>query len=255
MALDTNIGGSGITGYITKIVGTNVHFVRQKTISGVDDYANSMETAFDDAKTAGASVAGTQIVNFSGSLVGGDVAGFGTGTLTGSIIIDGVVNPISITVSPTTTVTTTITKINANFTGFSPVSLVGGDIVVTSNSTGNTSNVLIVEKDNLGNLVDNIFSAMTGFVNILAPVDGGTGGALIGVKLSNGTNAYNMFVNNAEVYNSGVADVVIQSKYPTAAVVTVNATNLNAELNAIKVKLDALQDIALRNIDVISPIV
>ena len=97
MAFDTNMGGSGLGGYITRVRGTDTQFVRNSVINGDETALTKADYVdFEAAKTAGASVAGTQTIDCGGLAVAGEDAGLLTVTYSASVVIDNVTSAISI---------------------------------------------------------------------------------------------------------------------------------------------------------------
>ena len=224
MALDSI---NSIDGYITRVRGTATTFVRAAAINGDKTVLDEKDFVdFEAAKLAGASVAGTQTVDCGGLAVAGEDAGLATLTYTASINLDGTEYPISIDATATDTFTTILGLINADLPG-TELSIVGGDLVVTSPTTGNASYVVITDVD--------LFSSLTTYVTISDPVDGGTGEALKDQTLDNGANAWSAYKTAREVFDTAADTTVIQSKY-----------TVEAELAALKVKVDALQDLVLQ---------
>jgi cold shock CspA family protein len=236
MALDVI---NGINGYITDVRGTATQFVRASAINGDETVLTEKDfVQFEAAKTAGATVAGTQTVDFGGTLVGGNDAGLVTATYTATIVLDGTSYPISIPVTTADTVTVVVAAINADLPG-TELAITGGNLVVTSPTTGNASYVVITDVD--------IFSGMTGYVALSAAVDGGTGEALKGQTLDNGQDGFSVYASAYEVYDTGTNETIVTSKYTVADLnATFSDVEVEAELAALKVKVDALQELVLK---------
>jgi hypothetical protein len=238
MALDVI---NGINGYITDVRGTATQFVRASAINGDETVLTKKDFVdFEAAKTAGATVAGTQTVDFGGTVVGGNATGLANDatTYTATIVVDGVSFAVSVVGSAAQTFTTLITEINADLPG-TPAAISGGDIVVTSAVTGNSSFILITD--------GTLFSTLTGYVVLSAAVDGGTGEALKGQTLDNGANAYKAYVSAYEVYDTGANETIVTSKYTVADLnATFSDVEVESELAALKVKVDALQELVLK---------
>ena len=245
---------NGISAYAFDTRGTAQRYIRVSAVA-VDDVAS-----FDAAETAGASAAGTQTVNFDGSLVGTADAGLGAGTFTASIVLDGTTYPISITLTGGESVDAVITAINADLPG-TECALSGGNIVVTSPSTGLSSYVSITDT--------NLFSGMTGFLKIDDAVDGGLGGQLKSTTLPNGANAYKAYIGAVETYDTASDRVVVSTDATsltdnstgTAGTTVVDAgasytqANLNdnfatlaSAINALVTKVNSLQDLVEKGI-------
>jgi len=118
--------------------------------------------------------AGTQEVDVGGTRVGGDTTGLlnDATVYTASIVVDGgSAQPIAITGSLAQTYTTLLSELNTDTTG-AVWSLVGGNLLLTSDSTGATSTIAITDT--------NLFSTLTTFVAVNAATAGtGYGGAII----------------------------------------------------------------------------
>jgi hypothetical protein len=109
--------------------------------------------------------AGYQIVNVGGAKIGTDPTGLVPATIyTASISVDGSAHAVSILGSTATTYADLLTQINADLAGTALPSLTGGNVQITSGTTGVASTVVITDTD--------LFSTLTGYVAILAPVGG-----------------------------------------------------------------------------------
>ncbi len=84
-------------------------------------------------------------------------------TYTASVLVDGVANPISIDGSAAQTFGDLITELDADLSG-ATASLDGGNLKITSDSTGATSTIAITDTD--------LFAALAGFVSIGTAVAG-----------------------------------------------------------------------------------
>lgn len=94
------------------------------------------------------------------------VAGTGSvAALTATITVDGIAKPISVLPAAISTFGNLITEINADLGASATAAIVGGDIKVTSTTTGVSSTVSIA--------VGTLFPALPGFSNILPPQNGG----------------------------------------------------------------------------------
>ena len=215
--------------YATKTRGTAQSFIRVAVV-GADDVAS-----FDTAETAAGTAAGTATLGFGGTVVGGNDAGLVTGTYTASINLDGTAYPISVPVTTADTFTTVITAINVDLPG-TELAIVGGNLVVTSPTTGLASYVVVTDVD--------LFSGMSGFNGSNITLDGLLG-QLSGVTLGNGADAAEMYVSAEEVYDTSDAKTVIATDYVRGDLNAVFAdTEVEAELDLVKAKLDALQNLA-----------
>ena len=221
---------NGNTVYATKTRDTKQYFIRE-TVVNENDVAG-----FDADETAGGSAAGIQAVDFNGTVVGGNDAGLVTGTYTASINLDGTVYPISVDVTTADTFTAVVTAINADLPA-TELAISGGNLVVTSPTTGLASYVMITDVD--------LFSGMSGFIQIEEAIDGGLLGQLKARTLGNGANAYNAYSTAQEVYDTADPATIIKSAYIRGDLNAVFAdTEVEAELDALKVKVDALQTLA-----------
>jgi hypothetical protein len=122
------------------------------------------------AGTTAAVSAGTQAVDFGAAITGPGATGLvNDGTLyDATVVVDGGSDTILITGSTAQDFDALIVQLDLDTTG-GTWSIIGGDLVCTSASTGETSTILITD----GPLVNNLlFDTITGFVAILAAVDG-----------------------------------------------------------------------------------
>lgn len=138
-----------------------------------NDEKSIFETLNDIADTSG-----YQIVDFGGTLVvPGSPAGSPLPTIglvaSQNVSVNIKVDNVTISVSRTATGTETITEVlddlNTAFGATAIATVVVGDIIITSTSSGLTSKIQILN--------DNYFKHLTGFVEVETPVDG-EGGAL-----------------------------------------------------------------------------
>ncbi len=109
---------------------------------------------------------GAQVVNVGGNVAGADATGIPNvaGPFTATITVDGVAVPISVAGTAAQTYTTLIAELNADLGAAATASLAGGNILVTSATTGLTSTVSIADTD--------LFSNVTNFVGFNAPIIG-----------------------------------------------------------------------------------
>jgi hypothetical protein len=114
----------------------------------------------------GTAVAGYQVVNVGGAKTGVDSTGLTNDATvyTASISVDGVAKPIAVTGSAAQTYATLISEINTDLGASATAALVGGNIRVTSATTGSSSTVAITDTD--------LFGTLTGYVAILTAVAG-----------------------------------------------------------------------------------
>ena len=114
----------------------------------------------------GASLAGYQVVDTGGGHVGADPTGLMNDptVYTASVVVDGgAPQLIDVTGSAAQDYTTLITELQTDTVG-ATWALVGGDLRLTSNTTGVTSTIAITDVD--------LFATITGFVTINAAVPG-----------------------------------------------------------------------------------
>lgn len=111
---------------------------------------------------------GFQDVEFSVAKAGGDATGLANDAtvFTADVTIDGAVNNVTVTGSAAQTFTNLLTQIDADLSG-AVSALVGGNIRITSSSTGAVSTISIV--DTGGNP---LFANLTDFSQFATPVDG-----------------------------------------------------------------------------------
>jgi len=183
--MSTTINGETV--YATKTRGTVQSFIRVAVVNTAD------VAGMDTDETAGGSAAGVQTVDFDASAVGGNDAGLVTATYTASINLDGTAYPISVDVTTADTFTTVLGLINADLPG-TELAIAGGNLVVTSPTTGLASYVVITDVD--------LFVGMSGYAGLLSPVDGGLFGQLAVRTLDNGANALSAYEPAEESYDS-----------------------------------------------------
>jgi len=218
---------NGISAYATKTRGAAQSFIRVAVVNAAD------VAGMDADETAGGSAAGTSTVGYGGTVVGGNDAGLVTGTYTASINLDGTAYPISVTITTADTFTTLVTAINADLPG-TELAITGGNLVVTSPTTGLASYVVVTDVD--------LFSGMSNYNGLITTADGGLMGQLKARTLDNGANAYSAYSPAEEAYDLSVAQQAINEQYTVGDLNAVfSDTEVEAELTLIKAKLDALQ--------------
>jgi len=230
---------NSISCYATKTRGTAQSFIRVAVVNAAD-VAN-----MDTDETAGGSAAGVQTVDFDASAVGGNDAGLVTATYTASINLDGTAYPISVDVTTADTFTTVIGLINADLPG-TELAISGGNLVVTSPTTGLASYVAITDVD--------LFVGMSGYAGLLGAVDGGLLGQLSTRTLANGSNALSAYSPAEEVYDASadkeeIAANVTDNTGGTAGstiedvTATPTQTLVNNNFATLADKIDALQNV------------
>jgi hypothetical protein len=195
------------------------------------------------------SVSGNQIVDVGGAITGASATGLGTtipatsghqdvnvgGAITGAsatgltndatvytatITIDGVANPVSVVGSAAQTYATLLTEINNDLTVLPGIStLVGGNLRVSSVTTGITSTVAIADTD--------LFSSLTDYVSILAAVDGTD--AIFPTYTANITvdgvlKPISIFGNSSQLYSDLL--IAINDDLGASAVATISGGNI-----------------------------
>lgn len=117
----------------------------------------------------------SSVVSVQGTLFAAPLANFlnitasvaGTGSvaaLTATVVVDGVSKPISILPTAITTFGGVITELNTDLGASATAAIVGGDIKITSATTGTTSTVVIT--------AGTLFPALTGFSGVLPSQSG-----------------------------------------------------------------------------------
>jgi len=110
--------------------------------------------------------AGSQVVDFGGTVVGGNPTGLANDATVYSctVTVDGVAVPIAITGSAAQTFTTLVSEIDTDLGAVATATIDAGDIKIESATTGFDSTVVITP--------GNIFSSATGFVAFMASSSG-----------------------------------------------------------------------------------
>lgn len=230
MAKDTNIGGSGIDGYITSVRGTATYFIREAVIN-TEDLVD-----FEAAKTDAADNAGSQQINVGGVIaLGSELIGAANGTYTMTVNIDGTDYAVSVDVLlASTDWDALVTAINADLPGTECAIDASDNLTITSSTTGNDSIVRITD--------GTLLAALPDFVRVENPVDGDVAEALKLQTLDNGANAYAAYSPAIEVVDSADNYTVINSAYVVSDLnATFSDTEVEAEFGLVKAKLDALQ--------------
>lgn len=132
------------------------------TFAGVAGTIASYTTTVD---LLNAPTAGYEEVAFSVSKVGADSTGLANDATvyTATVTVDGTPYPVTVTGSAAQTFTTLASQITADLTG-ATTSITGGKLRITSATTGVTSTIVITD--------GTLFSSLTDFLVISAPVDG-----------------------------------------------------------------------------------
>lgn len=217
--------------YEWKVRGTATYFVRESVVN-IQDVA-----IFDAAETAGASAAGTQLVDFDGSIsAGADLVGKADGTYTCSITIDNIAYPVSVDLTAATTdFTALVVAINADLPN-TECAISSNNLLFTSTTTGKSSFISVTDVD--------LFTGMNGFLTIADAVDGGTGGNLVGTTLTNGADAHTAYATSMEIFDTTNDKVVIRDNFAAADLNAVfSDTEVEAEVASLGVKVNALQNL------------
>lgn len=164
-------------GYATINVGGDKLVGGASGLSSAAGSTGSQVANFIPTITAGTSTglvltAGYQAATFTVAKAGGDTTGLANDatTYTTTITVDGVATPISVVGSDAQTFATLIDEINVDLGASATAAIVGGNIRVTSATSGASSTVLMV--------TGTLFPALTNFSAITASV-AGTGSAAV----------------------------------------------------------------------------
>jgi hypothetical protein len=175
---------------LIKTVGSDNHFIKWVSLNA-DDQAifDAFVTAIGGTLPIGAPFAGYQTVDFGGVVVGGNPTGLANDATiyTADIIVDGVNKPINIVGSAAQTFTALITELNVDLGVAAVASIVGGNIVITSATSGNVSTVFILDHF--------LFRLLVGMKKFKTPINGASSfeEALQLNYAENGTTFYNLF--------------------------------------------------------------
>ncbi len=154
------VGGTTYTATIT-VAGT------PKAISILGSDAQTFSTLVTELNKDLSFTAGYQGINVGGNKQGTDLTNLvGITTYTATIVVDGVTKPISILGSAAQTYTTLLSEINTDLGASATATIVGGNLRVTSATSGSASSVVITA----GTLF--AYPDLTGFVALFAPVNG-----------------------------------------------------------------------------------
>ena len=133
--------------------------------------AGTAVAAFADADAGDptglqADAGGYQVVDVGGAVAGSDATGLANDATvyTASVVVDGVTKPIAVTGSTAQTYTTLLSELNTDLGASATAALVGGNVRITSATTGPTSTIAITDTD--------LFSTLTDYVAIDAAVVG-----------------------------------------------------------------------------------
>ncbi len=144
----------------------------------IDNYITEYNTT--NGYIPGSASNGSQTVNFAGSLIGTNPASVPAGTSDFYVSVNGAApQHIVLTITGTETIANLLSMINGIITG-ATASLSAGNIVFTSSATGPVSSIALTN-----GIISNLFTAMPGFVAVLAGVPG--------------VNLYKVTVNAAEL--------------------------------------------------------
>jgi phage tail sheath protein FI len=128
-------------------------------------YQNAQTDFFDNNLDPATSTSGYQIASYGGSITAStNPAGLSAQVYTATVVVDGVLHAVSINGATITTFADLITGIQNSLGSAATVTLVGGNIQITSATIGGASTVLITDT--------NLFKSTTGFVSLLLPTNG-----------------------------------------------------------------------------------
>lgn len=160
-----------VSGAIITTLGNSVFTVTGKTLAVVT--ANGLFGvalgANGQLPPGTATAAGSQVVNVGGAKTGASATGLAnTATAyTATITVDSVAIPVSIVGSTAQTYTTLLSGINTALGSAATATISGGNILVTSTTTGLNSSVSIVDTG-----ATHLFSTLTNYVAINAATPG-----------------------------------------------------------------------------------
>ncbi|MGZ8924625.1 MAG: beta strand repeat-containing protein [Nitrososphaeraceae archaeon] len=144
------------------------------------------------------------------------VAGTST-TYTASISVDGVAKAISVVGNAAQTFTDLLTEINTDLAAAATIAISGGNLRVTSATTGVTSIVAITDTD--------LFAALTGYVAILTAVDGtATATYTASISVDGVAKAISVVGNAAQTFTDLLTE--INTDLAAAATIAISGGNL-----------------------------
>lgn len=112
--------------------------------------------------------AGSQPVNYNGTLTNITVVSKQPGTYIATIYVNGVANAISIDLSTTSNIAAVLANINAILGASAAATLSGGNILITSTTLGAQSSIVIADTS--------LFNNLPGFVSVGPPTPGTASG-------------------------------------------------------------------------------
>jgi len=179
---------------------------------------------------------GSQVVNVGGSVTGADATGIPNvaGPFTATITVDGAAQAISIAGTAAQTYTNLINELNADLGVTATASLSGGNILITSATTGLTSTVSIADTD--------LFANVTNFAGFNAPI--------IGLDISSSATAAQAAVASLDTATDAIIGVragVAATQNRMTRIINTQATvieNLQAAESQIR-DADIAQEVAL----------
>lgn len=200
---------------------TFIHQVMAPTFAE-NTFSKAEYDFYDNNLTPGSNSAGTQTVSFSGGLTSGESS---TGLAddatpyTAVVVVDGRSRTVTITGATAQTAADLLVQLNASLGSTATAVLSGGNIVITSATTGSNSSVLIIDSD--------LFSSMTGYNALLLPITGGSADAALNV-FANGFNqpSTSEYLGMEGVIAYWVAQSLGQSTKPTQWTATEAANTL-----------------------------
>lgn len=107
----------------------------------------NLETDFENNQVSAPATAGRQEIDFTTSKVAGDATGLlnTAATYSATITVNGVVKNISVVGSSAQTFTTLLSELNTDLGVSATASIVGGNLRITSSTTGTSSTISIVD--------------------------------------------------------------------------------------------------------------
>lgn len=145
---------------------------------------------------------GEQSINYNNALTGATVTTAAAATYTADVVVDTVSNPVSVDLVGTEDIDAILVLINTDLTG-ATATLEGGNIVVTSASTGVASTIAITDTD----LFANIYTAEYRCVD--APLDGVAAGKQYFIPITGGSLTLDNSIEYLTPEELGVVNIPI----------------------------------------------
>jgi hypothetical protein len=189
---------------------TGLSFAGTTNLNAVANIISAALTSLYPSATSG-----TQTVNVGGAVSGATTTGLVSGTTyTASILVDGVAKPVSTLGSAAATYTALLGVLNGAMGASAVASISGGNVLITSATTGLTSTIVITD-----GVTNPLFATLATFVSI--------GSAIHGDKVAGGSCTYDALGKRFIIQST------LQGINSSVGFATISTTSVGLDISAL----------------------